>query len=189
MVDRRPPVAPLVFHVGGLLAEPPGATRAYQIAGVTLALDDDLRLADPLEGAIRLVRTNRGLLVSGTLRTALAETCSRCLTPVDVPLELTIEEEALPSVDLASGDPIADDEDPDILRLTDHHELDLEAAVRGAISLAEPIAPLCRADCAGLCPTCGERLADGAHDHPDEDLDPRLAVLRGFVVDGTAETE
>ena len=41
------------------------------------------------------------------------------------------------------------------LFLDDHHELHLEPAVREAISLAEPIAPLCRSDCPGLCDTCG----------------------------------
>jgi len=38
---------------------------------------------------------------------------------------------------------------------------------------------ICREDCAGLCPVCGESLNDvapGAHDHPAEP-DPRLAKL------------
>ena len=68
-------------------------------------------------------------------------------------------------------------------RLTDHHELDLETPVREAIQLAEPIAPLYRPDCPGLCVVCGERLDEGIHDHPDDDIDPRLEALRGFRPD------
>ena len=72
------------------------------------------------------------------------------------------------------------DDEPEALRLTDHHELDLEPSVRDAISLAEPIAPLDRPDCPGLCLVCGLPLDEGAHDHPDDDIDPRLEALRGF---------
>ena len=71
-------------------------------------------------------------------------------------------------------------EEPEALRLDDHHELDLEPAIRDAISLAEPIAPLCRPDCPGLCRVCGPDLAaDPAHAHPTRSIDPRLAVLAG----------
>jgi uncharacterized protein len=76
--------------------------------------------------------------------------------------------------------PEADDE-PGSLRLTDHHELDLEPAIRDAISLAEPIAPLCRPDCPGLCPTCGLDLTSNTgHEHVIDDIDPRLASLAGL---------
>ena len=51
-------------------------------------------------------------------------------------------------------------------------------AIRDAISLAEPIAPLCRPDCPGLCETCGADLTDDpGHAHADDDIDPRLAPL------------
>ena len=82
-----------------------------------------------------------------------------------------------------TGRPLPVDDEPDVARLTDHHELDLETPVREAIQLAEPIAPLCRPDCPGLCIVCGERLDDGEHDHPDDDIDPRLEALRGFKPD------
>ena len=53
--------------------------------------------------------------------------------------------------------------------------------MRDAISLAEPIAPLCRPDCPGLCETCGLDLTDDPeHSHPGEDIDPRLAALVGI---------
>jgi len=174
--------APLVWNVAGLLADDPGSTRDYEVAGATIDLGDDLRLAEPIEGHVRLARTNRGLIVSATFDTAIEAQCSRCLRDIEVPVQVSIEEEALPSIDIHTGaaippEPGTDDEP---LRLTDHHELDLETAVREAIQLAEPIAPLCREDCPGLCPVCGERLEDGTHDHPTDDVDPRLEALRNF---------
>jgi uncharacterized protein len=174
--------APLVWNVAGLLSDDPGSTRDYEVAGATIDLGDDLRLAEPIEGHVRLARTNRGLIVSATFDTAIEAQCSRCLRDIEVPVQVSIEEEALPSIDIHTGaaippEPGTDDEP---LRLTDHHELDLETAVREAIQLAEPIAPLCREDCPGLCPVCGERLEDGVHDHPTDDIDPRLEALRNF---------
>jgi uncharacterized protein len=103
------------------------------------------------------------------------------LRDIEWPVELDINEEALPTIDLASGAAVDSDDEPDALRLTDHHELDLEDDVRDLINLAEPIAPLCREDCPGLCIVCGLELASGPHDHPDEDVDPRLEGLRRLL--------
>lgn len=152
-----------------------------------LNLGPDLRQADPLEGDLRLTRTNRGVLVVGHLTTSLEQVCSRCLRDLEYPVELDVAEEALPSVDLATGLPLDTSDEPDVLRLTGHHELDLGQTVREAIQLAEPIAPLCREDCPGLCPVCGLELAGAPHEHPDEPVDPRLEVLRAFAVDDAAD--
>jgi uncharacterized protein len=143
-------------------------------------LEDLVQVRD-LEGDLRLTRTNRGLLVCGRLTTAIAQTCSRCLREIEWPVEIDLDEEALPSIDLASGLPVEAADEFDAFRLTDHHELDLEGEVRDAIVLAEPIAPLCRDDCPGLCVVCGQELAGGPHDHPDDDIDPRLEALRNFA--------
>lgn len=178
-----PSDGPLLWNVAGLLSDDVGATRAYDVTDARPELHDGLELADPVSGHVRLARTNRGILAHASLTTALAETCSRCLRPALVPLRLEIHEEYLPSLDLATGAALPVEAEPDASRLTDHHELDLETAVREAIILAEPIAPLDRPDCPGLCPVCGEPLDEGTHEHPTDDIDPRLEALRGFHAD------
>jgi uncharacterized protein len=180
------PGEPLTYPLAGLLRESPGAMRLYPVAGVTIDLGPDLALADPIEGTIRVSRTNRGVLVNGRLDTAIASQCSRCLKDIEVPLELDIDEEALPSIDLETGQPIDWSGEPDALRLNHAHELELEPVVREAIQLAEPIAPLCREDCPGLCAECGADLSLGPHAH-EQELDPRLEALRAFRVDGEGE--
>lgn len=182
MTDR-PSDGPLIWNVAGLLTDDMGADRQYPVTGVGITPPEGLTLAEPLDGTARLVRTNRGILVDAALTTVLAGECSRCLKPVLIPLRLEIDEEFLPSLDLTTGQPVPTDEDPDAWRLSDHHELDLEPAVGEAIILAEPIAPLCRPDCPGLCVVCGLALEAGDHDHPDDDVDPRLEALRAFRVD------
>ena len=179
---------PLVFPIAGLLAEPPGTERRYDISGATIALPDELRLTEPLEGTVRVTRTNRGVIVDAVIDTAIAGSCSRCLRDIEIKEHLKIREEVLPSIDLATGKAIDSSAEPEVARLTDHHELDLGALVADAISLDEPIAPLCEENCPGLCIECGERLGPGHVAHDTDDVDPRLAALKGFRVDGEGET-
>ena len=183
MTARAPGDAPLAWNVAGLLSDEPGADRVLVVDDIRIDVGEDLALAAPIAGRVRLLRTNRGILATATLATTLALECSRCLRDISFPVDIRIEEEYLPALDLATGRPLPTDDEPDVARLTDHHELDLETPVREAIQLAEPFAPLCRPDCPGLCIVCGERLEDGVHDHPDDDIDPRLEALRGFTVD------
>ena len=179
----RPGAEELSWPLAGLLAEPPGSSRDLAVDGVMLDLGPDMAQEAPLRARVHVSRTNRGVVVHARLETSLAETCSRCLRPMSVPLALDLVEEVLPSVDLASGLPLDAAAEPDAPRLSAHHELELEPLVREAIWMAEPIAPLCRPDCPGLCPVCGSDLVAGRHDHGEEPLDPRLEALRGFSPD------
>ncbi len=180
---------PLTFALSGLMADAPGTVRDYELADVAVDPGDGLVLAQAVSGTIRLTRTNRGLVLGARLATALSAECSRCLQPLAIPAALRIDEEVLPSIDLASGAPVPLEEggDPEAPRLTDHHELELRPLVVEAISLQEPIAPLCRPDCQGLCPECGERLETG-HEHGDAPIDPRLEALLAFRFDAEDES-
>jgi uncharacterized protein len=168
----------LSYNVATLLRSAPGTERRYPVEAVELAIADDLQLAAPIAGEVRLAHTGRSILARASLSTAIEGTCSRCLQQVIAPIEVEIEEEALPSIDIATGQPLDRSVEPDALRLDDHHELDLGEPVREAISLAEPIALLCRPDCRGLCLVCGVDLNTvSEHAHPEESIDPRLADL------------
>jgi uncharacterized protein len=178
--------APLVWNVAGLLGEAAGAVRDYAVRGVVVDGDEDFSLAAPIDGRVHLGRTNRGLLVDADFTTVLATQCARCLRDISVTFAFEIHDEALPAIDFHSGRVLTispEDEEAGVIRLNDHHELDLEGPIREAIVLALPIAPLDREDCPGLCIVCGLPLDEGDHDHPDDEIDPRLAVLKGFVTD------
>jgi uncharacterized protein len=180
---------PLTFAVSGLMAELPGTIRDYVIEGVVVDPGEGIVLAEPVDGSVRVSRTNRGLVVAAKLTTVMAGECARCLRPVLIPLRLRIDEEVLPSIDLASGAPVPleEDGDPEGPRLTDHHELELRPLVVEAVCLQEPIAPLCEPACPGLCVECGQRLQAG-HAHDDGPVDPRLEALRAFRFDAGDES-
>lgn len=168
----------LSYNVATLLRSAPGTERRYEVVDVDMDIAEDIQLAAPIEGEVRLSRTGRSILARANLSTAIDAACSRCLQPIVAPIDVEIEELALPSIDIDTGLPVDRDAEPDALRLDDHHELNLGEPVREAISLAEPIALLCRPDCRGLCLVCGIDLnTAGEHDHDEESIDPRMAAL------------
>ena len=178
----------LSFNVSGLLRAAPGTARTYPVDVADLPLASELQLAAPVRGEVRLTKTGRSILATADLATAVQEQCSRCLAPVASPLTLTLQEVAFPSIDLETGQPLDTSDEPDALRLDEHHELHLEQSVAEAISLAEPIAPLCRPDCLGLCVVCGIDLnTDPGHRHEEESIDPRLAALAKWRPAGDGE--
>ena len=171
----------LSYNVADLLRSAPGTSERHDVAVASLPMAEGVEQAAPITGELRLTNSGRSILVQGRLSTAIIGQCSRCLRPAKARIDTTLEEEALPSVDLSSGLPLETADEPDALRLSGHHELDLEPAVRDAISLAEPIAPLCRPDCPGLCEACGADLSDDpGHAHDEDEIDPRLAALVGI---------
>jgi uncharacterized protein len=134
----------------------------------------------PLAVDVRLESVTEGVLVTGTVTGRLEGQCGRCLDPFseDLAVEL-VELFAYP--DSATEETTEEDE---VHRLEGDH-LDLEPVVRDAIVLGLPWTPLCRPDCAGLCPECGQRLDDLPPGHAHEQQDPRWAALTALRAEVT----
>jgi len=99
-----------------------------------------------------LEAAGEGYLLRGTLRGELLVPCARCLemapVVVEAPMTATFVEG---SVD-ADGD--AEETQDDVVTF-EHGTIDLSQPLRDEILLAIPMSPVCRPDCAGICPTCG----------------------------------
>jgi uncharacterized protein len=147
------------YNISGLLKGPAGTARTYDIdTRDTVPLDDDHSLTIE-RGEVQLSRTNRGLVARGSA-TGRVEglICSRCLDVMSVPLTVDFEEEYLPTIDIHRGTPLPPPEDEMSFTIDENHHLDLSEAVRQNTLAALPIKPVCRPDCAGLCPQCGANL-------------------------------
>ncbi|MGH2456124.1 MAG: YceD family protein [Candidatus Limnocylindria bacterium] len=166
------------FNVAGLLRDAPGAVRDYRLRDRYLSLGSDVELAGPLSGSLRLQRTNRGILVRGSLEAMVRRTCARCLEAYVEPVTVQVSEEYLPSLDPDTGTPLPEpDRDEFVQVIDEHHEIDLLGVLREEFALSEPMHPLCSPDCPGLCPDCGTRLGPGHPSHAEAEIDPRLAGL------------
>jgi uncharacterized protein len=176
------------INVAGLLHETPGASRDVRLRDHYLSFGPDVELAGPLDADLRLQRTNRGILVRGRIHAPLRRTCARCTDAFVEEVTTQVDEEFVPSLDPVTGQPVrqADTDGDASNRIDDHHEIQLDAILRDELALTEPMVPLCRPECAGLCTECGERLDRGDHSHGGSEIDPRLAGLAALLTDDDA---
>jgi uncharacterized protein len=163
------------INVAQLLKAPIGSTRDYEIKQVIDITGDGA--SSLVQGKVSLMRTDRSILVKGTLDTGVELTCSRCLSPFDCSLTISIEEEYYPTTDVDTGAAIAVPDELGCFTIDENHVLDLTEAVRQYALLAIPMKPLCREDCAGLCPYCGHNLNLGPCGCPPRGADPRWSEL------------
>jgi uncharacterized protein len=162
--------AGLVVNVADLLYRP-GARRrfqgsapldALQVVGSTVPAQTEVTVDALLEWV------NDGILASGTATAPWEAECRRCLGPVRG--EVTAEFRELFEQDSREGEsyPLKGD------------RIDLGPLAREALLLELPLAPLCRDDCKGLCPSCGKDLNAGPCECPADERDPRWATLDGL---------
>lgn len=130
--------------------------------------------ADPVAPQVRLEvsRPSGGYAFHLSFRAHLEGPCMRCLEEAALDVE----------VDAREFDQ-SDAEDPELHSpyVTDD-ELDIGRWAHDATLLALPARFLCRPDCAGLCPVCGESLNDNPHTH-ESPTDPRWAALKNLKLE------
>lgn len=169
------------FNVAQLLKGPVGGIREYEIAD-SLAEIAEIAWVGPVTGKVRIIRTNRGVLVRAHLESTVGADCSRCLVPFEYPLRIDFEEEFLPTLDVETGLPIdIGAEDSSAFAIDEKHILDLREAVRQYALLVQPMQPLCQPECQGLCPVCGANLNLASCRCPREPVDRPWAALSALV--------
>ncbi|MCT1459652.1 DUF177 domain-containing protein [Aestuariimicrobium sp. p3-SID1156] len=125
----------------------------------------------PIGLDLKLESVVEGVYVSGTAEVELEGECARCLVGIEDEMSLDLQELYFYS---------DKDAEEDAYFVVDER-IDLEPVIRDAVVLDLPFTPLCREDCAGLCPTCGTNLNDDPeHDHGDR-VDPRWGKLMDLV--------
>jgi uncharacterized protein len=153
-----------------------------------LHLEEDAGF-DLRPGARLACRLERGegdsVHVKGRFDAGVGLACSRCLERAEFAVGQPLDVFYLPRI----VDRTVDAEEEDDVELTDHDlvvayydggRFDLGELVREQIVLSTPMKPLCREDCRGLCPQCGQN-----RNHVDcgcqPAADPRLSGLAGLL--------
>ncbi|MBC7236051.1 MAG: DUF177 domain-containing protein [Chloroflexi bacterium] len=168
----------MIYNVAQLLKEGVGASRRRTASG-DLRDIDELNPGDThLEGELLFVRTPRGILVTGKAHVSVNQMCRRCLELTRVEIEFEIEEEFIPSIDIETGAslPITDEDEPELI-IDEHHMLDMTEVLRQYVIVASMSPSLCRPDCKGLCPICGQNLNLASCQCRRDEIDPRLSIL------------
>lgn len=155
-------------HGDGKRLEVPVRLDPFELGGQTY-------LARPEDPTVRLdvSRHSSGYALRLRFPVHLEGPCMRCLEPAQLDLDVDARE-----VDQLG----TEDEDlrsPYIVE----DELDVGRWAPDAVLLALPNQLLCRPDCLGLCPVCGEPLNDNPGHHHDAAPDPRWAKLNDLKLD------
>ncbi|MGI9135530.1 MAG: YceD family protein [Candidatus Nanopelagicales bacterium] len=135
-----------------------------------------------IELDLRLESVMEGVWLSGSADIEVEGECARCLEPVGwgETLEIAQMFEYAATDSRGAIIPTAEGDEDEALPVILDDLIDLTEVLRDAVVLALPLAPLCSAECPGLCPECGIVLAE-APGHAHEQIDPRWAALGGLV--------
>jgi uncharacterized protein len=152
-------------HGEGRRLDLPVRLEPLELAGQTYAVSPDT-----VEARLDVSRPSGGYAFRLRFPLRIEGPCMRCLEGAAFATEVDAREVAQ-----------EDTEDEELLSpYVEDDELDLGRWAHDAAVLAIPARFLCREDCAGLCPTCGESLndADPADHEHDDGIDPRWAKLK-----------
>ena len=157
-------------------------SRVFQPA--ELAGDEEYRVAEPVVLRMTIHKDEDRFRLVGTVKTALALDCSRCLEPFALPVDREFDLRSLPST---AAEPVAEDEEAEIevddvsMTFYRDEQIDLNELVREQFYLALPMKPLCRPDCQGICPQCGTNRNLAPCTCNPQWEDPRLAGLKTLI--------
>ena len=154
-------------HGDGRRLEVPVALEPFEVGGQTY-------LASPPSPPMRLEvsRPSNGWAFHLTFPVHLEGPCMRCLEPGQLDFEVEARE-----VDQGGT------EDPELRSpYVEDDELEVARWAHDATLLAMPATFLCRPDCLGLCPVCGESLNDNPHEH-EVPKDDRWAALKDLKLE------
>lgn len=149
---------PFLINVGFIVHQTVGYSRQFPFEYETVSLTADIHLTKLL-GSVHVTRTAQGLLVQVKMEADITAECGRCL--IEFPQHLATDFTELyafsPNSMTDSG-----------LILPENGKIDLTPILRDEMLLAVPINPVCRLDCKGLCPVCGENLNETICEHYQE---------------------
>jgi len=155
---------------------------AFELAG------EDFRIVAPVQLTAQLTKDNEKIRLVGRLQTTLETDCGRCLEPLTIAVNASLDVMFLPEVDQAQTPAKGDDDDDAEVRESDtgvafykNDTIDLGEIMRDEFYLAVPMKPLCRPDCRGLCPVCGKNRNRETCSCRAEWVDPRMEPLKKLL--------
>lgn len=150
-----------------------GLSLEGDVTAQELCLDEtDAVVSGPLAVGLELRRVEGTICVTGVVEGTAVRQCVRCLKTFHEPIGFAVRVayEREPKGPAPAGrretarrsPPVAvdvdpDDENGDIYHYAGDH-VDLAPMLREQVILAAPMHPLCKPDCLGLCPQCGNDL-------------------------------
>ena len=169
------------YNVSQLLKEPIGSER-----DLTITKGESAEYSFPVKCAVghgKLIRTHHGIWVQASVTAQASQDCSRCLAEASHSLDLDIDEEYFPEIDVRTGHRISPPSDWEGLYIGADNLLNLAEAIRQSALAILPLKPLCMPDCSGICDRCGVNRNHNDCACYSGQIDPRWEALRSLMVE------
>ncbi len=142
-----------------------------------ISISGDIKIDPHVKGRIDLFRSDEDVLLLGTVVGSMNLICSRCISEFSLVKEMNLDLKFRVGGNESESRQTSDQHEQDIMFLEDA-ELDPAEIILQELLLEIPMKPLCREDCAGLCPKCGALKGSPECKCSDErDIDPRWEAL------------
>ena len=165
------------------LTKTPGGEEVCR-GKVTLTPGDlaltEVRGVAPAEVWLRLRNVDGSITAEGHATTTVKVLCARCGTEFELPVEADWETIYRRGPEGSAGNVETGEDGQTEWTFFEGNEIDVSSDVVQAMSLGLPMKPLCRPDCRGLCPVCGQNLNEGSCSCQAQSVDPRWAALQEF---------
>ncbi len=165
----------MVIDLSEVISAPGGRGTFTVDIGMDVFEMNGVRYAFARKHPLTLTVANEGsreVTIDGVIDVTLHIPCDRCLEDVPVRFDIPVHR----TVDFR----LTDEErlrDLDETAYIDHDKLDVDQLVFNEIFVHFPMKTLCREDCRGLCPKCGQNLNLGACGCDRTSLDPRMSSI------------
>ncbi|MGA8185423.1 MAG: DUF177 domain-containing protein [Terriglobia bacterium] len=136
------------------------------------------RQAEPLAVNAEAELAGKEIRVRGHISGALEAACDRCLEQIRIPVALDFDLPYRPMEEIALEEEVEIVEDELMIGFFSGDGVNLADVVREQVLLSVPMKIVCRPDCRGLCPVCGENRNDKECDCSLQYEDSPFAFLK-----------
>lgn len=131
------------------------------------------------EGVAELLSHSLGeIRVRGHLKVSMTTPCDRCLESAVCVIDSNFDLFYRPAETAPDEDEVEIGEGEEDIGFYEGDRLELEDALREFVLLAVPMQRLCRQDCKGICPNCGQNRNENVCNCREHPTDDRWAALK-----------
>lgn len=133
------------------------------------------------EGSVELLSHTLGeIRIRGHMNVEMEAPCDRCLEPAKCPLDADFDLFYKPAETGPTEEEVALKEGEIEIAFYEGEGLELEEVLREFVLLSMPMQKVCRQDCKGICPHCGQNRNETACQCRTNPADGRWAALKNL---------
>jgi uncharacterized protein len=124
-------------------------------------LEDESDFLERVEYQIFFKKQERRIQAQGRIKTAISLLCVRCLEPFELRIHSNFDIILFPKESIDQRSTALEEDELEYI-FYENDQIDAEKILIEQVNLFIPFKPVCKAECKGICPSCGANLNRGA---------------------------